>query len=196
MQYAKSVQEFFKQDLPHKKELKQLRKILLSTEMEETLKWGIPVYTVDGKNVVGLSSFKSYYGLWFYQGALLKDKKSVLINAQEGTTKAMRQWRFNPEEKINDKLVLQYLREAIKNQREGKVIPIQRKKKLIIPEVLLNSLIKNKTLLNSFNSLTPFKQREFSDYISDAKRDSTKVTRLEKIIPLIKKGIGLNDKYR
>ena len=71
-----------------------LREIIRSTELKETVKWGGPVYTLNNKNVVGLGSFKSYTGLWFYQGALLKDEAGILINATEGVTKALRQWRF------------------------------------------------------------------------------------------------------
>ena len=67
---------------------------MLSSEMEETVKWGMPVYMVDGEIVTGLGSFKSYAGIWFYQGALLKDKHKKLINAQENKTNAMRQMRF------------------------------------------------------------------------------------------------------
>ena len=65
-------------------ELIRLRKILKSTNLHETVKWGAPCYTFEGKNVVGIGAFKSYVGLWFYQGALLADKKKVLISAQEG----------------------------------------------------------------------------------------------------------------
>ncbi len=68
--------------------------------MKETIKWGAPVYTLDYKNIVGLGAFKSYVGLWFFQGALLNDEKKKLINAQEDKTKALRQWRFNSVKKI------------------------------------------------------------------------------------------------
>ncbi len=63
-----------------KDELIQLRKILNSTKLEETVKWGGPCYTFDRKNVVGMGAFKSYCGLWFFQGDLLSDPKKVLIN--------------------------------------------------------------------------------------------------------------------
>jgi uncharacterized protein YdeI (YjbR/CyaY-like superfamily) len=83
-----------------------MREILCSTELKETIKWGTPVYTINDKNIVGLGSFKSYVGLWFYQGVFLKDEAGVLINATEGITKAMRQWRFNSVEEIDDRLIL------------------------------------------------------------------------------------------
>ncbi len=90
----KTVDDYIEAAEPWQDELIRLRKILRSTDLEETVKWGAPCYTHDGKNVVGMASFKSYVGLWFHQGALLGDKKKVLINAQEGKTKALRQWRF------------------------------------------------------------------------------------------------------
>ena len=81
---AKSVDAYIERNPQWAAALKKLRKILNATELEETVKWGGPCYTYEGKNVVGLGSFKSYVGLWFHQGALLKDEAKVLINAQEG----------------------------------------------------------------------------------------------------------------
>jgi uncharacterized protein YdeI (YjbR/CyaY-like superfamily) len=94
MKRANSVDEYIADAGTWKNELKRLREILRSTELKEEVKWGGPCYTCDGKNVVGIAGFKSYFGLWFHQGALLKDPKKVLMNAQEGKTKAMRQWRM------------------------------------------------------------------------------------------------------
>ena len=72
--------------------------------LEETVKWGGPVYVADGKNIVGLGAFKSYFALWFFQGALLADQEKVLVNAQEGRTKALRQWRFENKREIKTRL--------------------------------------------------------------------------------------------
>ena len=114
--------------------LKKLRKLILKTDMEESLKWGAPSYTVNGKNVVGISAFKSYAGLWFHQGVFLSDRKNNLINAQEGKTQALRQWRFFSVKDIDEKLVLNYLEEAKANQLKGKEIKPNRSKPLIIPD--------------------------------------------------------------
>ena len=94
MKRYKAVDDYVASRQLWQDEIKRLREILLSTNLTEEVKWGGPCYTYDGKNVVGLAGFKSCFGLWFHQGALLKDKKRVLINAQEGTTKALRQWRM------------------------------------------------------------------------------------------------------
>ena len=98
------------------KTLNQLRKIILSTELTETLKWGMPTYTLDGINVAGLVAFKSFVAIWFLNGVFLKDKQKKLINAQEGVTKALRQWRFSSVDEIEPELIKAYIDEAINNQ--------------------------------------------------------------------------------
>ena len=196
MDRNKTVEEFISKKNEWKEALKKLRSILSSTEMEETVKWGAPTYTVQGKNVVGLGAFKSYVGIWFFQGVFLKDADNVLINAQDGKTKGLRQWRFNSVDDINEDLVLQYVNEAIQNQKEGKEIKPEKSKKVEIPEELLSALKAEVTLKESFEKLTPFKQKEYAEYITTAKREVTKMSRLEKIKPMILEGIGLHDKYR
>ena len=175
--------------------LNKLRDIILSTELIETIKWGMPTYTLNNKNIVGMSAFKSHCGIWFFKGALLKDVEGVLINAQEGKTNAMRQWRFASDSKIDIKLVLKYLAEAIENEKKG--LKIERiNKPLVIPPQLKNILKSNKDVENSFKALTLAKKREFAEYIKEAKRESTKENRLEKIIPMIINRIGLNEAYK
>lgn len=197
MQYNTSVEEFISKKPEWVKSLQLLRSIMLTTEMEETIKWGVPTYTIKGKNVVGLSAFKSYVGIWFHQGVFLKDPHDKLINAQEGKTKGLRQWRFSSFDDINKDQVLVYVLEAIQNQKEGKEITIERSSTEIeMPDRLKTELEQNKELKINFDKLTPFKQKEYMEYISTAKKDATKDARLQKIIPMILKGIGLNDKYR
>ena len=130
--------------------LKQLREIILLTELTETLKWGMPTYTLDGKNVAGLVAFKSFVAIWFFNGVLLKDETYKLINAQAGKTKALRQWRFSSIEEIDSTLIKAYLKEAIKNQQEGKTVKPKKKKPLIIPEMLLSAFAENLELEKFF----------------------------------------------
>lgn len=198
MQYAKSLDEFFENSGDWQPSLFLFREMLQSTELTETLKWGIPVYALGKKNVVGMSGFKSYVGLWFYQGALLKDDENKLVNAQEGVTKAMRQWRFTSIEEIeaNRESILAYVYEAIENQKQGKEIKPTTKKPLIIPDELQGLLDAEGAVLQAFEGLNLTKKREFAEYISGAKREATKQKRLEKIKPMILSGVGLNDKYR
>ena len=198
MKRYKTPEEYIASNKDWQQSLILLRDILLSTKMAETVKWGVPVYTFEGKNIVGTAAFKSYVGLWFFQGALLKDKKKKLFNAQEGVTKALRQWRFNSVKEIEkeSKTIKQYLDEAILNQKQGKEIKPERKKPLDIPKELNDYFKKDKKVKESFYSLSLPKQREYAKYIIEAKRETTKNSRLEKIVPMILKNIGLNDKYR
>ena len=178
------------------KTLNQLRKIILSTELTETLKWGMPTYTQDGINVAGLVAFKSFVAIWFLNGVFLKDKQKKLINAQEGVTKALRQWRFSSVDEIEPELIKAYIDEAINNQQAGKTIKPAKNKPLIIPELLADVLVKKPKLKDCFRQFSLSKQREFADYLVQAKKEATKIRRLAKIEALILAKIGLNDKYK
>jgi len=139
MKRYKTIDEYILNAQTGREILMVLRKLFLTTELVETVKWGAPVYTINGKNIVGLGAFKSYVGLWFFQGALLNDKANVLINAQENITKALRQWHFSSINEVNDKLLLEYINEAIENQKQNKEIKPTRKKSFVIPDELKNS---------------------------------------------------------
>lgn len=179
-----------------REELLKLRQVLLATELEETVKWGGPCYTYAGKNVVGLGAFKSYVGLWYFQGALLSDPQGVLINAQAGKTKAMRQWRFTSSRDIKVRTIKAYVREAVELAKDGVEIKPQRRREIEVPQELQRALAENKPAGKAFQQLTPGRQREYSDYISEAKREETRVKRVDKILPMIANGQGLNDRYR
>jgi len=196
MKYAKTVDEFLGNHHKWLPILEHLRNILLSTEMEETIKWGAPTYTVNKKNIVGLGAFKSYAGLWFFQGALLEDPHKILINAQEGKTNAMRQMRFSSVEEIDEKTIKKYVEEAIKNQKEGREIKPLAKKEFTIPAELQFALNTDDELKKCFEAYGHSHKREFAEYISEAKRADTRKRRLEKIIPMIKAKIRLYDKYK
>ena len=198
MKRYKTVEDYLASTGDWEESLHTLREILLSTDVQETVKWGMPVYTVNNKNIAGIGAFKSYIGLWFFQGALLADTKKKLVNAQEGKTKAMRQWRFGTKDEISksSKLIVAYINEAIENQLQGREIKPQRKKSVLIPPELKAALGANKKISASFEKLTPGKQREYAEYISEAKREETKQKRIEKIKPMILAGVGLNDKYK
>ena len=195
MKRARTVDNYISDASNWQAELKRLREILKSTELEEDVKWGGPCYTVDGKNIVGIAGFKSYFGLWFHQGALLKDQKNVLINAQEGRTKALRQWRMHAARDIKPAIIKSYVREAIKLAKEGKKIAPARDKLLVIPAELRRALEKNKSASENFKNMRLGLQREYADYIAEAKRDDTKLRRIEKILPMISAGTGLHDRY-
>lgn len=196
MKSKKTVEDYLARHEQWLTPLIQFREILLKTELEESIKWGAPVYSLDGKNVVGLGAFKSYVGLWFFQGAFLKDEQKVLVNAQEGKTKAQRQLRYSSEQGIDYGLVKSYVEEAIRNQKAGKEIKPDTNRPLEIPEELQQALNSDKELDSAFEKFTDGKKREFTDYIAQAKQQSTRIKRVDKVIPMVKNGIGLNDKYR
>ena len=191
-----SVVDYIESHEKWKEELLFLREICLDTELTETVKWGIPTYTINNKNVAGIGAFKNHIAIWFFQGTFLTDPHKRLINAQEGKTKGMLQWRFSAVEQINPKEVKEYLLEAIANEKVGKRIKVAQQKELIIPDELKQELKQNSALNNAYAQFTPFKQREFAEYIGEAKRETTRVKRLEKCTELIMQGIGLHDKYR
>ena len=195
MKMATSVEEYIENQEEFGKPLEILRDIICSTELEESVKWGIPTYMLKNKNVLSISAFKNHFGIWFFNGVYLADPHTILYNAQEGKTKGLRQLRFTNAEQINKGIILDYVYEAIDNQRKGLEIKPE-KKPLLIPKELAQLFKENKKISALFDSLTLTKKREFTEYIGNAKREETKQIRLEKIIPMIINNIGLNDKYR
>ncbi len=196
MKRYKTVDDYISNAGDWQSALEQLRGILHSTPLVEEVKWGAPCYTHDGKNVVGLAAFKGWVCLWFHQGALLKDPSKVLVNAQEGKTKALRQWRMTSARDIKPGIIKRYVKEAIGLVDAGKEIKPARGKAIAMPDELGTAMRRYKGATAGFRSLTPGKQREYTEYIATAKRDDTKQKRIDKVLPMIAAGIGLNDKYR
>lgn len=196
MQKIESVDQYIQAHPKWTETLLELRKLLNSTVLTESMKWGGPVYTLDGKNLLGIGAFKNHSALWFFQGALLQHNTSLLINAQEGKTKALRQIRFEADSKLDPRELLKYIEEAISLHKQGKEMKPDLKKEILIPSELTDFFKSNSDLKKAFANLTPGKQREYAEYITNAKRYQTKQNRIEKIIPMIKVGIGLNDKYK
>ncbi|MGN8225998.1 YdeI/OmpD-associated family protein [Gracilimonas sp. BCB1] len=191
-----SVESYIDKHEKWEKSLSRLHALISKTELEAAIKWGQPVYSINGKNVVGIGAFQEHFGLWFFNGALLDDPNGYLHNAQEGKTKAMRQLRFHSFEDIDATVVNEFLHQAIENQRAGKEVQIDTKRKPDIPPLLAKAFSIDEELKTQFKGLTPGRQREYAQYISEAKQEATKQRRLDKIIPMIKQGMGLNDKYQ
>lgn len=176
-----------------KLELLSLRKLLNDTDLTESVKWGMPSYGINSQNVIGIGAFKKHIGLWFHQGSLLSDPYNLLINAQKGKTKAMRSIQITKEEPVDANILSLYIAEAIENTLENKKGTSSKPRKInrveiVIPIELQSVLDIDSLLAEMFRALTIIQQNDYAEYISSAKRASTKTTRLEKIIPLIKKG--------
>ncbi len=195
MKKVKTIEDFLAESTLWRSEIELLREILLPLGLEETIKWGGPVYVHAGKNVVGIGAFKSYFGLWFFQGGLLADKHKKLQNAQEGRTKALRQMRFHSVKDVSKRVIVAYVKEAMKLAEEGKEIGSSPRPAMEMPTELQFALNKKK-LQSSFANLTPGRQREYCEYVAEAKQEATRIRRVEKILPLIAAGVGINDKYR
>lgn len=176
------------------KEIDFLKAIVNKTSLVETTKWGGIVYTLNNKNVLGIGGFKSYFGLWFFNGVYLKDESNLLVSGNE-TTKAQRQLRFNSLDEVDEKLVLNYINEAIQLEEKG-VKHKAEKSPLVLSTYFESFLDSNKEIKKAFEAFSLTKKKEFAEYIDTAKQEKTKETRLEKITPLILEGIGLNDQYR
>ena len=191
---VKDVDEYITRHVEWEEEITALRKMILSTELEEAVKWGSPVYTLHGKNVVGIGAFKNHCALWFFQGAMLEKNTAMLTNAQEGKTKALRQIKFEKGEELPLKDLKKYVLEAIKNQKDGKEVKPETGKEVEIPNLLNTAFENDSDLKSAFFELSAGRQRDYCEYIDEAKQDTTKLNRLEKITPMIKSGLGLTDK--
>lgn len=195
MKPAAKPEAFYATERPFKDELLLLLDLAGKTDAMETLKWGRPVYTVDGKNVFGIMGFKNHFGLWFFNGVFLKDPEGVLVAARE-ETKAMRHWKFRSRDEIRPASVLSYMKEAIANQKNGLELRPEPTKKFEIPQLLSAALREDKSLKQGFNKLAPYKQKEFCEFIGTARQEKTRQSRLLKCLPMIREGISLNEKYR
>jgi uncharacterized protein YdeI (YjbR/CyaY-like superfamily) len=197
MSDAAKIDAYIEKHSNWKEALSELRAVLKQTEAVETVKWGIPTYTVNGKNVMGIGAFKNHFGLWFFNGSVLSDPKGVLRNAQEGKTRGMRQLNWNSLDEVDLDMVRAYALEAIENQKQGKEIKPQRTtKKLLVPAELKAGFEEDKHLKAAFDKLTPGRQREYAAHIGSAKQEKTRLSRLEKCRPMIMSGKGLHDKYK
>jgi len=145
-----SIEEYIELHPKWSNLLCELRKVLLTTELEENIKWNSPVYSLNGKNIVGLGAFKNHAGIWFFQGVFLDDTKNKLVNAQEGKTKGLRQWRFESDKIDNIALVKSYILEAIENQKLGKEIKVERNRELVLPSILVDLLKESSSFKNCF----------------------------------------------
>jgi uncharacterized protein YdeI (YjbR/CyaY-like superfamily) len=186
--------DFYFTKEPWQKEVKKLRAIVLDCELTEELKWGCPCY-MDGKsNIVLIHVFKEYCALLFFKGALLKDPNGILIQQTENV-QAARQMRFtNVKEIVTlERSIKSYIYEAIEAERAGLKVTLKKTKEFAMPAEFKKKLEKSAALKKAFTALTPGRQRGYLLFFSGAKQAATRESRIEKSIPDIMKGKGLND---
>ena len=188
------VDFFFDKAKQWQKEFEKLRAIALETELVEDLKWGCPCYTYEGKNIFLIHGFKEYCALLFFKGALMKDPENILIQQTENVQSA-RQIRFTDLQQIVDleKVLQNYIFEAVEVEESGVKIEMKKTKEFEMPEEFQQKLDENSALKEAFKALTPGRQRAYLLYFSSAKQSKTRESRIEKYIPEILNGKGLND---
>ena len=177
-----------------REELEQLRMIILDCGLTEELKWGVPCYTFEKRNVVLIQVFKEYCALLFFKGALLNDANGILIQ-QTKNVQAARQIRFtNVREIVKMKPILKaYIYEAIELEKAGLKVNLKKTTEVDMPEEFQNKLDKIQASKTAFKALTPGRQRAYILYFSAPKQSKTRGARVEKYMPQILNGKGLND---
>ncbi|HLK36703.1 MAG TPA: YdeI/OmpD-associated family protein [Polyangiaceae bacterium] len=173
-----------------KAEIAEMRRVLAGFAMTEECKWGKPTYTVNGKNIVILQGFKEWFGLGFFQGALLKDPKKVLV--QLGQVQAGRVMKFTSAKEIRAKAatIKAYVREAIAVEKAGLRIEKKKTTDFPVPAELTERFRKDPRFKRAFEALTPGRQRSYLYHFAGAKQSATRVARIEKAMPAIFEGKG------
>jgi uncharacterized protein YdeI (YjbR/CyaY-like superfamily) len=176
-----------------REEFETLRGIILEFPFTEELKWGQPCYTLDGKNVVLIHGFKDYFAVMFFKGALLKDAKGIL--ATPGAHQAARQMRFTGAAEIDTltPLLQAYIEEAIALEKAGAKVEMKTTAEFEMPVEFKEKLEAMPKLRKAFDALTPGRQRGYLLHFAQPKLSKTREARVEKNIPLILEGKGLND---
>ncbi|WP_127592811.1 YdeI/OmpD-associated family protein [Paenibacillus lautus] len=188
------IDPYFNKLKKWKEEFKLLREIALDCGLTEDFKWMHPCYTFDNKNIVLIHGFKDYCALLFHKGALLKDPHGILIQ-QTANVQAARQIRFTNVQEIDEmQLILKtYIDEAIEVEKAGLRVTYKKNTEYIIPEELENKFVEIQGLKTAFEALTPGRQRAYLLHFSTPKQSKTRESRVEKYIPHILAGKGLND---
>jgi uncharacterized protein YdeI (YjbR/CyaY-like superfamily) len=173
-----------------KAEMAEMRRVLAGSGMKEERKWGQPTYTVDGKNIVILQRFKEYFGLGFFQGALLEDPKKLLV--QLGQVQAGRVMKFTSVKEITAKAatIKAYVRQAIAVEKAGLRVEKKKTSDFPVPEELTERFRRDARFKRAFEALTPGRQRSYLYHFAAAKQSATRVARIEKAMPAIFEGRG------
>jgi uncharacterized protein YdeI (YjbR/CyaY-like superfamily) len=177
-------------------EIAAMRRVLAGVAMKEECKWGKPTYTVDGRNIVILQGFKEYFALGFFQGALLKDPKKLLV--QLGRVHAGRVMKFTSAKEITAKAstIKAYVREAIAAEKAGLRMKPKKTSDFPVPEELSERFRKDPRFKRAFEALTPGRQRGYLHHFASAKQSATRMARIDKAMPAIFEGRGVVESVR
>ena len=171
-------------------EIEELRRVLAGFPLKEECKWGKPCFTLEGRNLVLIQGFKQYCSLLFFQGALLKDDKQLLV--QLGQTQAARVMKFTTAKEIAAKraAIQANVREAITAERAGLKVVLKKSSDFALPDELLRKFNEDPKLKKAFEALTTGRQRGYVYHIAGAKQAATRMARVEKAMPAIFAGRG------
>ena len=177
-----------------REEFEKLRSIVLACGLTEELKWMHPCYTFENKNVVLIHGFKEYCALLFFKGALLKDARGILIQ-QTPHVQSARQIRFTNVQEIAklERTLKEYVFEAVEVEKAGLKVEYKKTSDFKVPEEFQNKLNEIPALKAAFEALTPGRQRAYLFYFSQAKQSKTRASRVERCVPQILKGKGMDD---
>lgn len=185
---------FFTKATKWQDELQLLRRIALSCQLTEDLKWGCPCYTFQRANIVLIHAFKDYCAFLFFKGSLLKDSHGILVQQTENV-QAARQIRFSNAKEIVEKeaILKAYIYEAVEVEEGGLKVEMKKTAAFTVPEEFKTELEKDASLRAAFQALTPGRQRAYLLHFSAPKQSKTRRARVEKSILQILNGKGLND---
>lgn len=190
------VDFYFSKAKKWQEEFNKLRMTILDCQLTEELKWGCPCYTFQKSNIVLIHGFKDYCAILFIKGALLNDDNGILIQQTENV-QAGRQVRFTNVREIveMEPIIKAYIYEAIEVEKAGLKVNFKKNTELLFPEEFQNKLDEIPALKTAFDALTPGRQRAYNLYFSAPKQSKTRESRVEKCMPQILNGMGLNDQY-
>lgn len=188
------VDWFFNEETQWQQAYRKLRKVVLDCGLTEELKWGVPCYTLDGQNVVLIHGFKEYCALLFHKGVLMKDFNAILVQ-QTANVQSARQIRFTSAAQVDEMrhVLKAYVEDAIDVEKSGQEVDFKKTEEFPMPlefQIQLNEMPELKT---AFEALTPGRQRGYLLHFSGAKQAKTRESRVEKCIPKIMEGKGLDD---
>lgn len=187
------VDEFLGRAKSWRGEMQKIRSIMLECGLDEELKWGKPCFSFEGKNIAILQPFKAHCSLMFFKGALLEDTHGLLRSQGENTQSALR-LEFTSEAQVKKAVLKSYVKQAIAVEKAGLTVDFKAKRELEFPEELTKMLKKNRKFAKAFDALTPGRQRGYVLHFAGAKQSETRTARIEKHIPNILAGKGINDR--
>ncbi|UAY56426.1 YdeI/OmpD-associated family protein [Arachidicoccus terrestris] len=188
------VDFYFENDTSWQKHIRLLREIILSTGLEEHLKWGTPCYTHHGRNIVLIHTFKEYCAVLFFKGALLQNAQGLLIH-QSAQVQSARQMRFTDLKTIKAQrsAIKTYIYEAIAVEEAGLSVPRKKTEDYTVPAALQEMFKREPAFKKAFKALTPGRQRGYLLYFAQPKQEKTVISRIEKYQKHILAGKGLKD---